>query len=276
MNESHAASEYPGSPSSSGGPSGSIDGLLKDFDRHLEGQRGCAEGTRRNYRREARAFLVYVFPAQSINWKGLTAGKMVEFVSSRAKKLSLVSRQNPAIAMRSLLRFLAGKGLIQVGLEGAIPPIWRTKHATVPRHVSSEQLDRILALSSLEERPRTLRDHAMVLLCARLGLRPGEVLSLTLNDLDWNASCVLIRAGKTSRERVLPVPEDAGAALARYRAPSQTPPQRRNRDRYGQSSVATSGSWSPVLRRLRFSAHAGHNHGPQWRELQTGRRYLGT
>lgn len=80
----------------------------------------------------------------------------------------------------------------------------------------SEQLDRILALPSLEERPRTLRDHAMVLLCARLGLRPGEVLSLTLNDLDWNAGCVLIRAGKTSRERVLPVPEDAGAALARY------------------------------------------------------------
>jgi site-specific recombinase XerD len=216
MNESHAAAEYLGSPSSSGGPNGSIDGLLKDFDRHLEGQRGCAEGTRRNYRREARTFLVHVFPAQSINWKELTAGNVVEFISSRAKKLSLVSRQNPAIAMRSLLRFLAGKGLIQVGLEGAIPPIWRTKHATVPRHVSSEQLERILALSSLEERPRALRDHAMVLLCARLGLRPGEVLSLTVNDLDWSAGCVLIRAGKTSRERALPVPEDAGAALAHY------------------------------------------------------------
>jgi site-specific recombinase XerD len=146
--------------------------------------------------------LVYVFPAQSINWKELTAGRVDEFISSRAKKLSLVSRQNPAIAMRSLLRFLAAKGLIQVGLEGAIPPIWRTKHATVPRHVSSEQLERILALSSLAERPRTLRDHAMVLLCARLGLRPGEVLSLTVNDLDWSAGCVLIRAGKTSRERV--------------------------------------------------------------------------
>ena len=59
MNESHAAAEYPGALSSSGAPSGSIDGLLKDFDRHLEGQRGCAVGTRRNYRREARAFLVY-------------------------------------------------------------------------------------------------------------------------------------------------------------------------------------------------------------------------
>jgi integrase/recombinase XerD len=74
----------------------------------------------------------------------------------------------------------------------------------------------MLALCSLEERPRAIRDHAMLLLCARLGLRPGEVLSLTVKDLDWDAGCVLIRAGKTSRERALPVPEDAGAALARY------------------------------------------------------------
>ena len=90
----------------------SINVLLTDFDQHLEGQRGCADGTRKNYQREARAFLVHVFPTQSINWGELTAGKVAEFVSGRAKKLSLVSRQNPAIAIRSLLRFLAGKGLI--------------------------------------------------------------------------------------------------------------------------------------------------------------------
>jgi hypothetical protein len=61
MNESHAGEERLGSSSSSGGSSGSINGLLKDFDRHLEGQRGCAEGTRKNYQREALAFLVHVF-----------------------------------------------------------------------------------------------------------------------------------------------------------------------------------------------------------------------
>jgi site-specific recombinase XerD len=61
-----------------------------------------------------------------------------------------------------------------------------------------------------------MRDRAMLLLCARLGLRPGEALRLALQDLDWSSGCVLIRAGKTSRERVLPLPEDAGAAVARY------------------------------------------------------------
>ena len=84
----------------------SIEELLTDFDRHLERQRGCTDGTRKHYQREARALLARVFPDQRINWGDLTAGQIADFVSGRAQKLSLVSRQNPATAIRSLLRFL--------------------------------------------------------------------------------------------------------------------------------------------------------------------------
>jgi site-specific recombinase XerD len=175
----------------------SIEELLTAFDWYLEGQRGCTEGTRRHYRLEARALLIRVFPDQRINWAKLTAGQIADFVSGRAQKLSLVSRQNPATAIRSLLRFLTGEGLIRAGLEGAVPPIWRSKHATVPRHVSAEQLENILALCA-SEGPGAMRDRAMLLLSARLGLRPSEVLRLRLQDLDWTAGSVLIRAGKTS------------------------------------------------------------------------------
>lgn len=195
---------------------GALGAVLANFDRHLEGRHGCAKGTRKNYQREAKAFLLRVFPTQSTDWSELTAGRVADYVGSRAQRLSIVSRQNPAIAIRSLLRFLAGEGLIRAGLEGAIPPIWRTKHATVPRHIAAEELECILALCSSEDRPGALRDRAMLLLCARLGLRPGEVLSLTLDHLNWNTGCLLIPAGKTSRGRLLPLPEDAGAALARY------------------------------------------------------------
>ena len=85
---------------------GSIEELLNDFDRHLEGQRGCTEGTRKHYRREARALLFRVFPDQRINWDNFSAAQIADFVGGRAQKLSLVSRQNPATAIRSLLRFL--------------------------------------------------------------------------------------------------------------------------------------------------------------------------
>jgi site-specific recombinase XerC len=142
VNETQACEQRPSSALSS---AGSIEEVLADCDRHLERQRGCTEGTRQHYRREARALLVRVFPHQPINWNNLTASQIAAFVSGRAQKLSLVSRQNPATAMRSLLRFLTGEGLIRAGLEGAVPPIWRTKHATLPRHVSAEQLENVLA-----------------------------------------------------------------------------------------------------------------------------------
>lgn len=193
----------------------SIEELLTAFDQHLERQRGCTEGTRQHYRREAGALLVRIFPDQRINWGDLTAGQIADFVTGRAQKLSLVSRQNPATAIRSLLRFLAGEGLIRAGLDGAVPPIWRSKHATIPRHVSAEQLENMLALCP-SSGPGAMRNRAMLLLSARLGLRPSEVLRLRLEDLDWTTGSVLIRAGKTSRERILPLPEDAGAALASY------------------------------------------------------------
>ena len=143
MNETQTCEQQPPSALSS---AGSIEEVLIDFDQHLEGQRGCTEGTRQHYRREARALLVRVFSDQPINWDNLTAGQIADFVGGRAQKLSLVSRQNPATAIRSLLRFLTSEGLIRAGLAGAVPPIWRSKHATVPRHMSAEQLENILTV----------------------------------------------------------------------------------------------------------------------------------
>src|SRR4029453_17049577 len=66
------------------------------------------------------------------------------------------------------------------------------------------------------ESPGAGRNPALLLLSARLGLGPPEVFGPRLQDLGWAPWSVLIPAGKTSRERLLPLPEDAGAALASY------------------------------------------------------------
>ena len=63
---------------------------------------------------------------------------------------------------------------------------------------------------------KTIPPPAAPTLSSALGLRPSELFRLRLQDLDWTTGSVLIQAGKTSRERVLPLPADAGAALASY------------------------------------------------------------
>ena len=61
------------------------------------------------------------------------------------------------------------------------------------------------------------RDHAMLMLLARLGLRSIEIARLQLEDLDWRAGDLLVR-GKARRDDRLPIPDDVGAALAEYLA----------------------------------------------------------
>ena len=59
------------------------------------------------------------------------------------------------------------------------------------------------------------RDLAMLVLLARLGLRAGEVAALTLDEIDWRAGEITV-IGKGRRSERLPLPADAGEAVASY------------------------------------------------------------
>ena len=54
-----------------------------------------------------------------------------------------------------------------------------------------------------------------MLLLARLGLRSGEVASLTLDDIDWNAGQLSVH-GKSGHRNELPLPAEVGEAIAAY------------------------------------------------------------
>src|SRR4029077_20981438 len=59
----------------------------------------------------------------------------------------------------------------------------------------------------------SLRNRAMLLLLARLGLRAQDVIARCLDDIDWAEGRVGLRPGKTRRARSLPLPHDVGQAI---------------------------------------------------------------
>ena len=59
------------------------------------------------------------------------------------------------------------------------------------------------------------RDHAILLLLARLGLRAGEVRALELDDVRWREGEIVVRGKGLVADR-LPLPPEVGEALARY------------------------------------------------------------
>jgi site-specific recombinase XerD len=60
------------------------------------------------------------------------------------------------------------------------------------------------------------RDYAIILLGARLGIRIGDILKLTINDIDWDEKQIAIIQGKTREALTLPLPTDVGWAIIDY------------------------------------------------------------
>jgi len=108
-----------------------------------------------------------------------------------------------------------GKLTIQAGIERAIPITRRWTHQHLPERLTAEEIERLLEVSRSDTTPMGLRNHAIMLLMTRLGIRANEVIQLRLDDIDWKLGVLFIRSGK-QRERALPLPKDAGEALLAY------------------------------------------------------------
>jgi site-specific recombinase XerD len=176
---------------------------------------GAADSTRIHYLPTVRRFIAACSGPGAPDWTALSVERVTEFIRQEATHRTGHGRTAPASATRSFLRFLAWRGVAPSGLDRAIPRTRRAQHASLPTHLSTEQLARLLQLPATPS-PAAYRDRAILSLLAGLGLRAGEVVALELDDLDWGAGQLRLRAGKCRRERALPLPREVGAAVAEY------------------------------------------------------------
>lgn len=186
---------------------------LESYNCYLRDIVGTAPATRIRYNRVVRLFIQHCLAAGG-SWTGLTVQQIADFIHREAGSKERCGRRLPAVAVRSFLRFLAWRGLISSGLDRAIPRTRLARHASIPRRLSSDEIDRLLKAVSGGKAQR--RDRAILLLLAGLGLRCSEVVQLELDDIDWQAGLLRICIGKSHQERILPLSQDVGTALADY------------------------------------------------------------
>lgn len=86
----------------------------------------------------------------------------------------------------------------------------------LPKVLSEEEVERLLAAPDVAT-PAGLRDRAMLELLYATGLRVSELVGLRLPQIDLKGG-FLLAFGKGSKERVVPVGEEAERSLARYLA----------------------------------------------------------
>ena len=139
---------------------------------------------------------------------------VVGFVAAATRRYRPRTVELAASALRSFFRFLRAEGLREDRLEDAVPMVPH-RPAGLVRHLDPGRFEQLIA-SLDSSSPRGLRDRAIILCMARLGLRASEVVQLRLEDLDWRNAVVRVRARKTGHGALLPLTAQVGTALAGY------------------------------------------------------------
>jgi len=194
---------------------GSLEELLASYRRFLLVERRLSQHTVRDaYVPAARLFLAGRDGGDGLAVERLSAADVSVFLVAECPKRSVSGARDLASALRSFLRYLHLVGVIEAPLVWAVPSVADLRDRTLPRGLEPAAVRKLLASC---DRRRTVgrRDHAILLLLSRLGLRRGEVAAIGLEDVDWRAGELLVR-GKGSRQDVLPLPVDVGEAIVSY------------------------------------------------------------
>ena len=191
------------------------DHWLKRYEDYLAHVLGAAVTTQKNYLPIAKRLLDACSQAGHVEWDAIPAQAITAFVCQEATIRTGGGRKVLTAAVRGFLRFLVFCGALRPGMEAAVPPLRQWTHATLPQRLTAAQVEHVLATCT-GNAPCHLRNRAILLLLARLGLRAHEVVTLRLEDIDWRQGHLRLHASKTHHERLLPLSHDVGEALARY------------------------------------------------------------
>lgn len=185
---------------------------LVRFDHHLERVHGISDSTRSRYVACSARFISNLFKSSAPNWSAVTVDQLRQFV---ATDVSQHRAEETVCALRAALRFLIAEAGIPAHLLEAVPSVRRFRPDGIPCHLSENDVQRVITVCD-DKTALGLRDQTIIVILARMGLRAGELARLDLDDIDWTDGRLLIRAGKTKRERVLPLPDDVGRCIVRY------------------------------------------------------------
>jgi integrase/recombinase XerD len=173
--------------------------------------RGVGEASLRRYEYH----LVELLDCLGDDPSRFTAQKLRGFVQQQSRNYSSTGGTKKLYtAVRMFLRHLTIEGKCPAGLNYALPSLAGWSQQGVPRCLPATDVEKLIATCDQTDKVG-MRDRAILLLLARLGLRAGDVASLRLSDISWPQATIRV-SGKGQREALLPLPQDVGDAILTY------------------------------------------------------------
>jgi len=189
---------------------------LDHFIGFLQHTRGLAAATLNCYAVNLRGFLEHIrFAEDDRVLARLSLKDVEEHICICSRRLNRYSLQHLITHLRTYLKFQYELGAVEAPLHTMIdtPRVYRLEK--LPRSLPWEMVEELL--SSIDRtNAHGIRDYTMLFLAASYGLRPCEIVSLTLDDIDWRRGEIAVPQPKTGNLLVLPLSDLAGKVLIDY------------------------------------------------------------
>jgi site-specific recombinase XerC len=184
---------------------------LSEYEQYARDRRHLRASTLRERMRTIAVFLDDLGSRTVTTLDQLQPADIAAFVASRGR-LGPRSMSRTVSDVRCFLQFLLLRGILQRDLSQVLPTVRVPRDAAIPSVWDPELVERLLKVVDRSS-PRGKRDYAILLLACRLGLRLGDIRTLTLDDLKWDMAAIEITQSKTRAPLCLPMTEEVGEAL---------------------------------------------------------------
>ena len=189
-----------------------VEQMVRRYECYLYNDRGLSPTTIKHHLPIVRDFLTERFAEHEFDPGTLILDDVNHFLRGYRDKISPGRVQVLVGTLRSFFGYLFQYGDIATDVAAAIPGVPNWRLVGLPKPFEPHEVDAIVTSCDIST-PVGRRDHAILMLLAKMGLRACEVVRLTLDDIDWNRGNIAI-SGKGNRLDSLPLPLEVGAAIA--------------------------------------------------------------
>jgi len=187
--------------------------LLDSYRHYLIDARGFATATVKQHLATASALLAQSVPPE-ISLFELSVQAVEQFVITTSQRMKRQSLQHSIAHLRAFLRYCHACGEIQEQIDKIDTP--RTYRDELPPRALDWKLVQRLLRSVDRSSAAGWRDYTILYLMAHYGLRPSEIVAITLESIDWETKTVRVEQCKTRSTLILPLSNKTLILLKRY------------------------------------------------------------
>jgi len=188
---------------------------IQQFLDYIMEEKGYSTNTLAAYRNDLSQFVEQI-ESKIDSWEQVDRDLIIDYImamkADQEYASSTVARKVAAI--KSFFHYLVDHGLLEDDPTATLDSPKVRKR--LPKAISAEDLERLLAEPANDRTAKGLRDRALLELLYATGLRVTEVVSLDVDDVNLASSTLRLVRSRDKAERIVPIHDRAIEPLREY------------------------------------------------------------